>query len=158
MDAGLNTSFEGYQSVGTIPPVLAARKSEKRSGTRRELRRFSPPGLLTAPLLSAKMASSLVGQSTLRRRLSLPAGTATQNFGRLHLFELPRPRPEFHKPPQTLEQLAAAFISAFLSVDDEGIFQEETTPQAKVHRRFVGRDLLAHPSVRLLYDDTRLPT
>jgi hypothetical protein len=122
MDAGLNIPFEGYQSVGTIPPVLAAQKPEHRRGT--------PTNFLllacyfNGSAAERKEASSLVVNPTLRRRLSLPAGTATQNSGRLYPFELPRPSPEFHKSPPTLKQLAAAFISAFLSADDEGIFQE----------------------------------
>ena len=67
MDAGLEriTSFEGYQSVGTIPHLFwLARKPERTAWNQAgNSDVFSPPGLLTARLLSAKMASSLVRQS-----------------------------------------------------------------------------------------------
>ena len=124
MDAGLNTSFEGYQSVGTIPPVLAARQPEKRSQPGENSDVFSPTGLLTARLLSAKNCIVfLIGQSTLRRRLFLPAGTAAQNFGRLHPLNSPvqvRVPQAYPRPWSSSQQ---PFIGAFV-VDMKTYFRK----------------------------------
>jgi hypothetical protein len=105
MDTVLNIPIEGYQSVGTIPLFWLRKNLNTGVEPGGELRRIFSSWLANGSAAERKKASSLVVNPTLRRRLSLPAGTATQNSGRLHPFETPTSK---SRVPQATPDLGAA--------------------------------------------------